>query len=169
MMKTKKQFCLFFVCVLALIFLHARINVNSVLLPDLISTILFCHRFLVVKDPHLRNLESQFALQQKIVEAGMKLANEGELCKTVKKKRRRNCLDAMRRLQEIENEINAYRIKTGKLPTQRASVIIGKTAEYEESREILCLCLVDLMILKRTKNGKPFLSFFTSASLNLET
>ncbi|KAL2091499.1 hypothetical protein ACEWY4_013762 [Coilia grayii] len=78
------------------------------------------------KDPHLRNLESRFALQQKIVEAAMKLANEGELCKTVKKKRRRNCLDAMRKLQEIENEINAYRIKTGKTPTQRASIIIDE-------------------------------------------
>lgn len=120
--------------VLALIFWLARVRVKSVLLPDLILTIFFfCHRFLVVKDPHLRNLESRFALQQKIVEAGMKLANEGELCKTVKKKRRRNCLDAMRKLQEIENEINAYRIKMGKVPTQRASVIIGKTAEYEES------------------------------------
>uniref|UniRef100_A0A672ID09 FERM domain containing 4Ba n=1 Tax=Salarias fasciatus TaxID=181472 RepID=A0A672ID09_SALFA len=37
-------------------------------------------------DPHLRNLESRFALQQKIVEAAMKLANEGDLCKTVKRK-----------------------------------------------------------------------------------
>lgn len=98
-----------------------------------ISAILFCHCFLAVKDPHLRNLESRFALQQKIVEAAKKLANEGELCKTVKKKRRRNCQDAMRKLQEIEKEINIYRVKMGKLPTQRASVIIGKTSEYEES------------------------------------
>ncbi|XP_063071353.1 FERM domain-containing protein 4B isoform X2 [Engraulis encrasicolus] len=78
------------------------------------------------KDPHLRNLESRFALQQKIVEAAMKLSNEGDLCKTVKKKRRRNCLDSMRKLQEIEDEINAYRIKTGKTPTQRASIIIDE-------------------------------------------
>uniref|UniRef100_A0A8C7VQR7 FERM domain containing 4Ba n=1 Tax=Oncorhynchus mykiss TaxID=8022 RepID=A0A8C7VQR7_ONCMY len=65
-------------------------------------------------DPHLRNLESRFALQQKIVEAAKKLANEAELCKTVKKKRRRNCLDAMRKLHEIEDEINEYRVKMGK-------------------------------------------------------
>ncbi|XP_048110774.1 FERM domain-containing protein 4B isoform X1 [Alosa alosa] len=78
------------------------------------------------KDPHLRNLESRFALQQKIVEAAKKLASEGDLCKTVKKKRRRNCLDSMRKLQEIEDEINAYRIKTGKTPTQRASIIIDE-------------------------------------------
>ncbi|XP_058258880.1 FERM domain-containing protein 4B isoform X1 [Hemibagrus wyckioides] len=75
-------------------------------------------------DPHVRNLESRFALQQKIVEAAKKLANETELCKTVKKKRRRNFEDAMKTLQQIENEINDYRVKTGKKPTQRASLII---------------------------------------------
>lgn len=78
-----------------------------------------------VQDPFLRNLESRFALQQKIVEAAKKLANEAELCKTVKKKRRRNCLDAMHKLQQIEDEMNQYRIKKGKKPTQRASVIIA--------------------------------------------
>ncbi|KAJ8259755.1 hypothetical protein GJAV_G00173040 [Gymnothorax javanicus] len=75
------------------------------------------------EDPHLRNLESRFALQQKIVEAARKLAGEPELCKTVKKKRRRNCQDALRRLQDIEAEINEYRIRTGKKPTQRAAQI----------------------------------------------
>uniref|UniRef100_A0A8C5D5I3 FERM domain-containing protein n=1 Tax=Gouania willdenowi TaxID=441366 RepID=A0A8C5D5I3_GOUWI len=80
------------------------------------------------EDPVLRNLESRFALQQKIVEAAKKLANEAELCKTVKKKRRRNCLDAMHKLQLIEDEMNQYRIKKGKKPTQRASVIIAGAA-----------------------------------------
>ncbi|XP_070758129.1 FERM domain-containing protein 4B isoform X4 [Enoplosus armatus] len=77
------------------------------------------------EDPHLRNLESRFALQQKIVEAAFKLSSEGDLCKTVKKKRKNNFLDAMRKLEEIEKEINAYRIKKGKLPTQRASLILA--------------------------------------------
>ncbi|XP_033938358.1 FERM domain-containing protein 4B isoform X3 [Pseudochaenichthys georgianus] len=77
------------------------------------------------EDPHLRNLESRFALQQKIVEAAIKLSNEGELGKTVKKKRRSNCLDAMRKLEEIEKEINAYRVRKGRTPTQRASLIIA--------------------------------------------
>ncbi|KAK7915785.1 hypothetical protein WMY93_011546 [Mugilogobius chulae] len=77
------------------------------------------------EDPILRNLESRFALQQKIVEAAKKLANEPELCKTVKKKRRRNCLDALHKLQQIEDEMNQYRVKKGKKPTQRASVIIA--------------------------------------------
>lgn len=64
-------------------------------------------------------------MQQKIVEAAIKLSNEGDLCKTVKKKRRNNCLDAMRKLEDIEKEINAYRIKKGKKPTQRASLILA--------------------------------------------
>ncbi|XP_035007155.1 FERM domain-containing protein 4B isoform X5 [Hippoglossus stenolepis] len=76
-------------------------------------------------DPHLRNLESMFALQQKIVEAAIKLANEGDLCKTVRKKRRNNFLDSRRKLEDIEREINAYRIKKGKKPTQRASLILA--------------------------------------------
>ncbi|TSM36148.1 FERM domain-containing protein 4B [Bagarius yarrelli] len=75
-------------------------------------------------DPQLRNLESRFALQQKIVEAAKKLASETELCKTVKKKRRRNFEDAIKTLQQIENEINDYRVKMGKKPRQRASLII---------------------------------------------
>uniref|UniRef100_A0A3Q4I802 FERM domain containing 4Ba n=1 Tax=Neolamprologus brichardi TaxID=32507 RepID=A0A3Q4I802_NEOBR len=73
------------------------------------------------EDPHLRNLESRFALQQKIVEAAMKLANEADLCKTVKRKRKHNYLDAMRNLEEIEKQINDYRVKKGQKPTQRAS------------------------------------------------
>ncbi|XP_049318815.1 FERM domain-containing protein 4B isoform X2 [Astyanax mexicanus] len=77
------------------------------------------------EDPYLRNLESRFALQQKIVEAAKKLATESDIGKTVKKKRRRNCLDAMQRLQEIEDEMNRYRVKKGKKPTQRASLIIA--------------------------------------------
>lgn len=76
------------------------------------------------EDPHLRNLESRFALQQKIVEAAVKLANEADLCKTVKKKRKNNFLDARKNLVELEKEINAYKIKKGRMPTQRASLIL---------------------------------------------
>uniref|UniRef100_A0A8C1VPY7 FERM domain containing 4Bb n=1 Tax=Cyprinus carpio TaxID=7962 RepID=A0A8C1VPY7_CYPCA len=77
------------------------------------------------EDPYLRNLESRFALQQKIVEAAKKLAAEPDISKLVRKKRRRNCLDAMQKLQEIEDEMNQYRLKKGQKPTQRASVIIA--------------------------------------------
>lgn len=55
----------------------------------------------------------------------MKLASEGDLCKTVKKKRRNNFLDAQRKLENIEKEINSYRIMKGKKPTQRASLILA--------------------------------------------
>lgn len=34
-------------------------------------------------------------------------------------------MDAMHKLQQIEDEMNQYRIKKGKKPTQRASVIIA--------------------------------------------
>ncbi|XP_016146486.1 FERM domain-containing protein 4B-like [Sinocyclocheilus grahami] len=92
-------------------------------------------------DPHLRNLESCFALQKKIVEAAKKLAYENELCKTVKKKRRRNLLDATKKLQGIENQINDYRVKIGKEPTQRASVIIADDVNLDRLSD--CLNLED--------------------------
>ncbi|KAG8002512.1 FERM domain-containing protein 4B, partial [Nibea albiflora] len=95
------------------------------------------------EDPFLRNLESRFALQQKIVEAAKKLANEAELCKTVKKKRRRNCLDAMHKLQQIEDEMNQYRIKKGKKPTQRASVIIADELVRSDCSSLSSLPLDD--------------------------
>ncbi|XP_029006339.1 FERM domain-containing protein 4B isoform X2 [Betta splendens] len=76
------------------------------------------------EDPHMRNLEGQYALQQKFVEAAHKLACEGDLYKTVKKKRRNNYVDAVRKLKEIENEINNYSITKGKKPTQRVSLIL---------------------------------------------
>lgn len=83
----------------------------------------------IQQDPDLQNLESRFALQQKIVEAAKKLASEPELYKTVRKTRKQNCYDAVKRLQEIENAINEYRIKSGKKPTQRASLILqGNTS-----------------------------------------
>uniref|UniRef100_A0A8C4H353 FERM domain containing 4B n=1 Tax=Dicentrarchus labrax TaxID=13489 RepID=A0A8C4H353_DICLA len=112
------------------------------------------------EDPFLRNLESRFALQQKIVEAAKKLANEPELCKTVKKKRRRNCLDAMHKLQQIEDEMNQYRIKKGKKPTQRASVIIAGMSNCQ-----YCYCLysddsdgVSQRPRSRSVQGSPQLS-----------
>ncbi|XP_034393359.1 FERM domain-containing protein 4B-like isoform X1 [Cyclopterus lumpus] len=95
------------------------------------------------EDPFLRNLESRFALQQKIVEAAKKLANEPELCKTVKKKRRRNCLDAMQKFQQIEDEMNQYRIKKGKKPTQRASVIIADELVRSDCSSLSSLPLDD--------------------------
>ncbi|XP_043080801.1 FERM domain-containing protein 4B isoform X3 [Puntigrus tetrazona] len=91
------------------------------------------------EDPYLRNLESRFALQQKIVEAAKKLAAEPDISKLVRKKRRRNCLDAMQKLQEIEDEMNQYRLKKGQKPTQRASVIIAEDdGQRPRSRSVQC-------------------------------
>uniref|UniRef100_A0A8B9H2C3 FERM domain containing 4Ba n=1 Tax=Astyanax mexicanus TaxID=7994 RepID=A0A8B9H2C3_ASTMX len=103
-------------------------------------------------DPHLRNLESRFALQQKIVEAAKKLANETELCKTVKKKRRRNYVDAMKRFQEIENEINDYRVKTGKVPTQRASLIISDLSSLSDKLNFSAFLSLKLSFVKQCFN-----------------
>ncbi|GAA6104843.1 FERM domain-containing protein 4B isoform X1 [Tachysurus ichikawai] len=105
-------------------------------------------------DPHIRNLESRFALQQKIVEAAKKLANETELCKTVKKKRRRNFEDAKRTLQQIENEINDYRVKMGKKPTQRASVIIDdmNAAELSSLSDSLNLDDDEAFVVQRQRS-----------------
>ncbi|EDK99358.1 FERM domain containing 4B, isoform CRA_b [Mus musculus] len=75
------------------------------------------------EDPALQELESNFLIQQKLVEAAKKLASEPDLCKTVKKKRKQDYTDAVKRLQEIENSINEYRIRCGKKPSQKAAVV----------------------------------------------
>lgn len=74
-----------------------------------------------MQDPALQELESNFLIQQKLVEAAKKLANEPDLCKTVKKKRKQDYTDAVRKLQEIENAINEYRIRCGKKPAQKGT------------------------------------------------
>ena len=114
----------------------------------------FWYVYVWLQDPHLRNLESMFALQQKIVEAAIKLANEGDLCKTVRKKRRNNFLDSRRKLEDIEREINTYRIKKGKKPTQRASLILAGT--YTPLSEPIGYCLMINLPLGKRQNVFSF-------------
>ncbi|XP_042307869.1 FERM domain-containing protein 4B isoform X2 [Sceloporus undulatus] len=76
------------------------------------------------EDPALQNLESNFLIQQKLVEAAKKLAGEPDLCKNVKKKRKQEYVEAVKKLQEIENSINEYRIKCGKKPAQKATLTL---------------------------------------------
>ncbi|XP_074140227.1 FERM domain-containing protein 4B isoform X3 [Sminthopsis crassicaudata] len=76
------------------------------------------------EDPALQELESNFVIQQKLVEAAKKLANEPDLCKNVKRKRKQEYADAVKKLQEIENSINEYRITCGKKPSQKATLIL---------------------------------------------
>lgn len=78
-----------------------------------------------LQDPHLRNLESKRALQQKIVEAAEKLLKEDGLDKTVKRTRRNNHLDSKRKLEDIEREINNYKIGARLAP--RGSLISAGT------------------------------------------
>lgn len=77
-----------------------------------------------LQDPALQDLESNFIIQQKLVEAAKKLASEADLCKNVKKKRKQEYADAVKKLQEIENSINEYRIKCGKKPTQKSTLTL---------------------------------------------
>eukprot|EP00062_Callorhinchus_milii_P010423 gi/632955299/ref/XP_007893399.1/ PREDICTED: FERM domain-containing protein 4B isoform X1 [Callorhinchus milii] len=77
------------------------------------------------EDPYLQDVENKFVIQQKIVEAARKLANDPDICKNLKKKRKLDYIDALKKLQEIENASNEYRIKCGRKPTQRASLIVS--------------------------------------------
>lgn len=78
----------------------------------------------ILQDPTLQDLESNFIIHQKLVEAAKKLASEPDLCKNVKKKRKQEYADAVKKLQEIENSINEYRIKCGKKPTQKSALAL---------------------------------------------
>nr|XP_060489712.1 FERM domain-containing protein 4B isoform X2 [Panthera onca] len=88
------------------------------------------------EDPALQELESNFLIQQKLVEAAKKLANEPDLCKTVKKKRKQDYTDAVKKLQDIENAINEYRIRCGKKPSQKATVILPEDIIPSESSSL---------------------------------
>ncbi|KAL4646405.1 FERM domain-containing protein 4B-like [Arapaima gigas] len=75
------------------------------------------------EDPHLSNLECRLAVQQKIVEAADKLAAEAKGCKMLQKLRKKNCLNAMEKLKEVEEEINQYRIKMEKISREAPSPV----------------------------------------------
>ncbi|KAM5233610.1 FERM domain-containing protein 4B isoform 13-T15 [Hipposideros larvatus] len=88
------------------------------------------------EDPALQELESNFLIQQKLVEAAKKLASEPDLCKTVKKKRKQDYTDSVKKLQEIENAINEYRIRCGKKPSQKGTVILPEDIIPSESSSL---------------------------------
>ncbi|KAG8142562.1 hypothetical protein E2320_005779, partial [Naja naja] len=75
-------------------------------------------------EAELERLEREFAIQSQITEAARRLASEPNVSKKLKKQRKTSYLNALKKLQEIENSINEYRIRSGKKPTQRASLII---------------------------------------------
>ncbi|KAM7040926.1 FERM domain-containing protein 4B isoform 2-T2 [Acridotheres tristis] len=88
------------------------------------------------EDPTLQDLESNFIIHQKLVEAAKKLASEPDLCKNVKKKRKQEYADAVKKLQEIENSINEYRIKCGKKPTQKSTLVLPDDIIPSESSSL---------------------------------
>ncbi|XP_053113617.1 FERM domain-containing protein 4A isoform X2 [Hemicordylus capensis] len=87
------------------------------------------------EEAELERLEREFAIQSQITEAARRLASDPNVNKKLKKQRKTSYLNALKKLQEIENAINEYRIKSGKKPTQRASLIIddGNIASEDSS------------------------------------
>lgn len=77
------------------------------------------------QEEELERLEREFAIQSQITEAARRLASDPHVSsKKLKKQRKTSYLNALKKLQEIENSINEYRVRSGKKPTQRASLII---------------------------------------------
>uniref|UniRef100_A0A7N6BNV8 FERM domain-containing protein n=1 Tax=Anabas testudineus TaxID=64144 RepID=A0A7N6BNV8_ANATE len=74
------------------------------------------------EEEELERLEREFAIQSQITEAARRLASDPHVSsKKLKKQRKTSYLNALKKLQEIENSINEYRVRSGKKPTQRAS------------------------------------------------
>nr|XP_045730340.1 FERM domain-containing protein 4A isoform X2 [Mirounga angustirostris] len=86
------------------------------------------------EEAELERLEREFAIQSQITEAARRLASDPNVSKKLKKQRKTSYLNALKKLQEIENAINENRIKSGKKPTQRASLIIA-----ELQRTLVCV------------------------------
>lgn len=87
------------------------------------------------EEAELERLEREFAIQSQITEAARRLASDPNVSKKLKKQRKTSYLNALKKLQEIENAINENRIKSGKKPTQRASLVIddGNIASEDSS------------------------------------
>uniref|UniRef100_A0A671YB56 FERM domain containing 4A n=1 Tax=Sparus aurata TaxID=8175 RepID=A0A671YB56_SPAAU len=80
------------------------------------------------EEEELERLEREFAIQSQITEAARRLASDPHVSsKKLKKQRKTSYLNALKKLQEIENSINEHRVRSGKKPTQRASLIIEGT------------------------------------------
>ncbi|XP_049633715.1 FERM domain-containing protein 4A isoform X3 [Suncus etruscus] len=87
------------------------------------------------EEAELERLEREFAIQSQITEAARRLASDPNVSKKLKKQRKTSYLNALQKLQDIENAINENRIRAGKKPTQRASLIIedGNLASEDSS------------------------------------
>ncbi|XP_075039520.1 FERM domain-containing protein 4B isoform X1 [Mixophyes fleayi] len=88
------------------------------------------------EDTDLQTLEHKFLIQQQMVEATKKLLMEPDLRKNVKRKRKQDYTDAIKKLQDIESAINEYRVKSGKDPTKRASLLLQDDIIPSESSSL---------------------------------
>ncbi|XP_033997309.1 FERM domain-containing protein 4A isoform X2 [Trematomus bernacchii] len=86
------------------------------------------------EEEELERLEREFAIQSQITEAARRLASDPHVSsKKLKKQRKTSYLNALKKLQEIENSINDHRVRSGKKPTLRASLIIEEANISEDS------------------------------------
>ncbi|XP_077120738.1 FERM domain-containing protein 4A isoform X3 [Ranitomeya variabilis] len=102
------------------------------------------------EEVELERLEREFAIQSQITEAARRLASDPHISKKLKKQRKTSYLNALKKLQEIENSINDYRIKSGKKPTQRASLIIDEANLGSEDSS-----LSDALVLEDEDSQAP--------------
>ncbi|XP_044136036.1 FERM domain-containing protein 4A isoform X5 [Bufo gargarizans] len=102
------------------------------------------------EEVELERLEREFAIQSQITEAARRLASDPHVSKKLKKQRKTSYLNALKKLQEIENSINDYRIKFGKKPTQRASLIIDEANLGSEDSS-----LSDALVLEDEDSQAP--------------
>uniref|UniRef100_UPI00358E8D1F FERM domain-containing protein 4A-like isoform X2 n=1 Tax=Myxine glutinosa TaxID=7769 RepID=UPI00358E8D1F len=76
---------------------------------------------LLGEEAELERLERDFAIQSQITEAAKRLASDCSIGKKVRKQRKTSYLNALKKLQDIESAINAYRLRAGQEPTKRTS------------------------------------------------
>ncbi|KAJ8003160.1 hypothetical protein DPEC_G00166510 [Dallia pectoralis] len=96
------------------------------------------------EEEELERLEKEFAIQSQITEAARRLASDPHVSsKKLKKQRKTSYLNALKKLQEIENSINEQRVRSGKKPTQRASLIIEEANIVSEDSSLSDALVLD--------------------------
>ncbi|KAJ8373933.1 hypothetical protein SKAU_G00045130 [Synaphobranchus kaupii] len=96
------------------------------------------------EEEELERLEREFAIQSQITEAARRLASDPHVSsKKLKKQRKTSYLNALKKLQDIENAINEHRVRSGKKPTQRASLIIEEANIVSEDSSLSDALVLD--------------------------
>ncbi|XP_078520792.1 coiled-coil domain-containing protein 120 [Lissotriton helveticus] len=88
------------------------------------------------EDLHLEELDREFTMQQQIVEAARKLVVSADLNAEQRRKRKQVYADALKRLQDLEEQANEYRARLGKKPLQRVSQILQDDSLHSESSSL---------------------------------